>query len=633
MGSFGRVLLKLGALLLAALPLSQAVAAQAGPPAPTDAAKQATHTSYGISLYGTLKYGPDFKNFAYVNPNAPQGGTVHFSSTGSYDSFNPFALRGTSAISLLNMYLVYDPLMSQSFDERGTYYCLLCETVTYPDDYSWAEYKLRKNARWHDGTPITADDVVFTFNAMQEHSAPIYRSVFQEATKIVKTGPLSVRVYFKTVGNRRNLLIMAPMAIAPEHYWKGKDFEAPVVKPPLSSGPYDISAYDLGRSYTLTRVKNYWGNNLAVNRGRYNYDKMITDYYRDTVIAFEAFKAGDFDVRVESSPQSWTTGYVWPAAKHGDVLKLSIPSSDTFLYEGFFFNTRRPLFSDPVLREALAYAFDFKWMNKNLFYDFFTRTRSYFGTDELAAKGLPSPAEFKLLEPYRNQLPPRVFTQEYNPPDTDGTPEGLRGNLRIASQMLQKAGYTVKNGKMISPITHQPVAFQILISDPAAQLVSSHWADNLKLLGIDITLNQMDLPQYIKTTQEFNYDVIVSFTATLATPGQEQRSFWSSKAADTKGSANYAGVKSPVVDMLLDKMIDAQTMDDLTTATHALDRVLSWGFYSVPHYSGGGSIKIGVWNRFGQPKITQTFGLGYTDAWWIDPQKDASVHAIRGTAN
>ncbi len=231
----------MGALLLAAMPLSQAFAADTGVPAQAASAKQAVHTSYAISLYGTPKYGPDFKHFDYVNPNAPQGGTVHMSSTGSYDSFNPFALRGTSAINLLNMYLTYDPLMSQSMDERGTYYCLLCETVSYPDDYSWVEYKLRKNARWHDGTPITADDVVFTFNTMKAHSAPIYRSVFQEATKIEKTGPLSVRVYFRTVGNRRNLLVMAPMAIAPEHYWQGKDFEAPVVKPPLSSGPYEIS--------------------------------------------------------------------------------------------------------------------------------------------------------------------------------------------------------------------------------------------------------------------------------------------------------------------------------------------------------------------------------------------------------
>jgi microcin C transport system substrate-binding protein len=380
-------------------------------------------------------------------------------------------------------------------------------------------------------------------------------------------------------------------------------------------------------------VPNYWGKDLPVNVGRYNYDKIITDYYQDSTVQFEAFKAGDIDLRLETSPKIWATGYTWPAVKRGDVLKLTIPSSQGFLYEGFYYNLRHPLFQDPVLREALAYAFDFNWMNKNLFYNFFVRTRSYFGNDELAATGTPSPAELKLLDPFRSQLPPRVFTTEYHPPDTDGTAEGLRNNLRIASQMLQKAGYVVKDGKLISPITHQPVAFQLLMADPAFQLMAGHWADNLRLLGIDATMRTIDLSQYIKATQAFDFDVLVGIMPMSSTPGAEQRSMWTSAAADTKGSLNYAGIKNPAVDFLVGKIIDAQSNDDLLTAVHALDRVLTWNFYTVPAYNGGHDIRVGVWNRFGRPKVAQSFGFGWNDNWWIDPQKEASLHLAGGNAN
>ncbi len=597
-------------------------------------AKPALHTTYAVSLYGTPKYTADFKHFDYVNPTAPKGGTLREAGIGSYDSFNPFAFRGTSAINILNQSLVYDLLMAQSFDERSTQYGLLAESITYPDDYSWVEYKLRPNARWHDGKPITVDDVVFTFDTMAKHASPLYRAVFQEIKKVEAVGPRTVRITFNAAGNRRHLLTAGLVAIIPKHYWQGKDFEAPLVTPPLTSGPYKISAFELGRSFTLQRVPNYWGKDLPVNVGRYNYDQMITDYYRDTTVTFEAFKAGSYDLRVESSPKDWAMGYNFPAYKHGDVLKDAIKTDQGFLYTGFFFNTRRPLFSDPVLREALAYAFDFKWMNKNLFYDFFTRTRSYFGNGALAARGLPSPAELKLLEPYRKELPPRVFTQEYNPPDTDGTDAGLRNNLRIAMQMLTKAGYAQRNGALISPITHEPVAFEILLADPALELVSSHWADNLKLLGIKVTMQSLDLPRYVKEMQDYDFDVIVGVAGTQSdTPGREQKSYWSSEAADTEGKLNYAGVKSPVVDMLLDKLATAQTNEDLLTAVHALDRVLCWGFYSVPHYSGGGSIKIAYWDKFGKPKIAQSFGTGYSTTWWVDPKKAAAVRAMRGTGN
>ena len=631
-GSLRRIVLALGALFAAAL-VQSVGAAEASKPAEATPAKQSIHTSYAVSLYGQPKYPADFKHFDYVNPNAPKGGTIKQAGLGSYDSFNPFALRGTSAINILNQNLTYDSLMTIGFDERATQYCLLAESVTYPDDYSWIEYKLRPNAKWHDGVPITVDDVIFTFNTMSQHASPLYRALLQEIDKVEATGPRTVRFTFKEAGNRRHLLTAGGIAIIPKHYWQGKDFEAPMITPPLTSGPYEVSSFELGRTFTFKRVANYWGKDLPVNVGRHNYDQMITDYYRDSTVTFEAFKAGAYDLRLELSPKDWSVGYIFPAYKHGDVVKDAIKSDQGFLYTGFFYNLRRPLFQDPVLREALAYAFDFKWMNKNLFYDFFIRTRSYFGNDELAAHGLPSPAELKLLEPYRSQLPPRVFTQEYNPPDTDGTDQGLRNNLRIAMQMLNKAGYVQQNGKLISPKTHQPVAFEILLADPALQLVSGHWADNLKLLGIDVTMHSLDLPRYIKQTQDYDFDVIVGIAGTLTdSPGREQRSYFGSKAADTKGSLNYSGIKNPVVDVLLDKLATTQTKEDLLTTVHALDRVLMWNFYSVPHYSSD-SIKIAYWDRFGKPKIHQSFGVGYNDTWWIDPQKDAAVRAAQGTSN
>jgi microcin C transport system substrate-binding protein len=592
-----------------------------------------TTTTSAIALYGEPKYPANFNHFDYVNPDAPKGGTVHLSGIGSYDSFNPFALRGTSAISILNLSQTYDALMTQSADEPTTWYPLIAESITYPDDYAWIEYNLNPKARWHDGTPITSEDVVFTYQMMRDHSAPFYRTAFQQAAKIEAEGPHKVRITFRHAGNRRNLTLFGIMAIIPKHYWQGRDFEAPIVTPPLSSGPYEVSKYEVGRSYTLTRVKDYWAKDLPVNKGRFNYDTIVTDYYRDTVVAWEAFKAGDFDTRTETSPKDWATGYVFPAFKRGDVIKDSIKSDQGFLYEGFYYNLRRPLFQDPVLREALAYAFDFNWMNKNLFYNFFVRTRSYFGNGDLAAHGLPSSAEVQLLQPYRDQVPARVFTTEYNPPDTDGTEEGLRNNLRIASQMLTKAGYKVVDSKLISPITHQPVAFQILMSDPGFQLVSSHWADNLKLLGIDASTRTLNLPEYIKATQAFDYDVLVGLAGVAASPGTELKSSWGSQAADTPGSLNYVGVKSPVVDYLLDKLVTAQTLDDMLTSLHALDRVLCWNFYSVPNYGGGGAIKIAYWNRFGRPKIEQSFGIGWNDTWWIDPAKDAALKLSRSETN
>ena len=614
---------------------ASARAAQASAPAPTTPAPAAQHitTSYGYALYGDLKYPAGFTHFNFADPNAVKGGTVRLTGLGSYDSFNTFAMRGSSAISIANFYLYYDSLMRFSWDANSQFYCLICESLSYPDDFSWVEFKLRKTARWHDGTPITPEDVIFSFNMMKNQAAPAWRQGLVDVARVEKTGPLSVRFYPNATGNRRFIMNVGPMVIIPAHYWKGRDFTAPVVEPPLSSGPYQVSSFDLGRSFTLSRVKDYWAKDLPVSRGQYNYDQINYDYYRDTIADFEAFKAGYTDVRLEVDPCNWKGAYIWPAAKRHQVLKGQLPSREAPLYQGFFFNMRLPLFQDPRLREALSYAFDFTWLNKNLLCDQFVPSHSLFGNSDLAATGAPSPEELALLQPYRDKVPARVFGPAYQPPLTDGTQESLRNNLRKAAQMLHDAGYVVKDGKLISPRTHQPVAFEILIWDPTFQRPASNWVENMKLLGIDATLKTVDFPNYTARTRNFDFQVLIGLIPFLTAPGQELRNMFSSSSADLVGSFNWAGIKDPVVDAMVEKMISAKTRDDLLTAAHALDRVVMWNFYTLPNFTGRGVFNVAYWDRFGIPANPQNFGLAYLNSWWIDPKKDAVLKQSEARAN
>jgi microcin C transport system substrate-binding protein len=615
-----------GLVALACLCLAFAVQAKDAP---------GIHTVTGFALYGEPKYGPDFKHFDYVNPDAPKGGTVHLTQVGTYDSLNPYATRGVPAINILNITMLYDRLMEVSYDERQSQYGLLAKTLTYPDNYAWAEYTLRKTARWHDGTPITPQDVVFTFDFLKNHATPVFSSLVSEVAKAEITGPRSVKFTFEKPGNRRALVNLGLMAVIPEHYWKGKDPTQPAVTPPLTSGPYKVSSFEIGRSYTLKRDPNYWGKDLPVNVGRFNYGKVVTDYYRDPTVEFEAFKAGDADLHFESSPKNWATAYTFPAAKKHQIVRSVIKLKSGFQFQAYFFNLRHPLFQDPVLREALAYAFDFAWMNKNLFYGAMERTESYFGYQgsELAESGLPSTRELALLEPYRSQVPKRVFSQAFRLPDTDGTEEGLRNNLRTAAEMLRKAGYVMQGGKLISPRTHKPVAFEVLMSNPGYQGVTEHWAQNLSLLGITVHPRVVDVTQFVQRRNNRSFDVIATLVPMGPYPGQEQRQVWGSAAADQAGSYNFDGVKNPVVDALIDKLASATSAAGLVAATHALDRVLAWNYYTIPLYSTGGRVDVAYWSRFGRPNPDAPFGWPWLTNWWIDPAADAALKTARGGAN
>ncbi len=598
------------------------------------AAEIATHTVQVIAYYGTPKYAPDFKHWDYVNPDAPKGGTVHFQSVGTYDSFNFYSPRGTPAF--FSILTLMEPLMTKSGDEPATLYGLLAKSLTYPDDYSWAEFTLQPMAKWHDGTPITAEDVVFSVHTFQKALTPSLQGAVENIAKAEALGPRKVRFTFKPGATRAILIAAASLPVVPKHFWQGKDFSAPLVTPPLGGGPYKITDFQLGRSYTLERVKDYWAKDLPVRRGMYNYDKIIVDYFRDQTVALESFKAGQSDVRAEINVHEWAQGYNWPSIKDGQMKKTTLPYGASNPAFNYFFNLRKAKFQDARVREALLYAYDFAWIKKNLYYGLLIRPDSYFGAKDRAAAGhgLPSPAELKFLEPWRGKIPDRVFTKPVTVPDTGGTAEGLRRNLQIASQLLREAGYVNKGGHLVNGKTGEPLSFEIIETPGLTTSMgdTNNWIANLKLLGVDATVRQLDTSQFQQRLTAFDYDVVLDwwFQPSPGVPSTEQRNRLGSAAADIKGSANWSGIKNPAVDALIEDVIAAKDSESYLAAVRALDRVLMWNFYSVPAISGGGTgIFLGYWNCFGRPKIEAADGASYLSVWWIDPAKDKALAAAR----
>jgi microcin C transport system substrate-binding protein len=586
------------------------------------------HTVGAIALFGEPKYGPDAKHFDYVNPDAPKGGTVHMSAPGTYDTFNPYIVRGTP--DLMCRFLCYDTLLAASGDEDATEYGLVAQKITYPDDYAWVEFTINPKAKWHDGKPITPDDVVFSLETLQKEGSPTIKGNIDDVASAKVTGKHTVRFTFKQ-GKRGAILDAGLMPVLPKHYWQGKDFSSPTITPPLTSGPYKIGKFDLGRSVTYVRVKDYWAKDLPINVGRWNYDELDYDYYRDLTVAGEAFKAGKVDIRWETSTEEWAKGYQFPAAKRGLVKRMRLKVGGGVLFGAYFFNLRHPEFQDERVREAMNYAFDFAWLNKNIFYGLYRRQMSYFGPNDHAAAGhgLPSPLELKLLAPYKNEVPARVFTKPVALPDTDGTEAGLRKNLRTAFQLLSAAGYQNKNGQLVSTKTGKPLSFEILTSNATSNAVTAHWIANLKLLGINARVRAVDSTQFVNRTRSFDYDVLSFWVPQIGTPGAEQRARWGSASAAMKGSYNYIGIKNPAVDGLIGNVIHAKDKPTYIAALRALDRVLMWNFYCVPQVTSGGALNMAYWNRFGMPKTQPWFGQAYTSVWWVDPAKDKALIAAR----
>jgi microcin C transport system substrate-binding protein len=588
-------------------------------------------TSYGLTLFGKLKYGPDFKHFDYVNPDAPKGGTFTYGWGNTFDTLNPFIAIGVPPAFQTFDAIIYDHLMVRSGDEPASVYGLVAKSITYPDDYSWAEFHLRDNARWHDGTPVTVDDVTFSLHILKTQAAPRYRTAYAGVAKVEQTGPDSVRFTFSEKNNRGLMYTVAQLPVLPKHFWQTREFNQPTVEPPLTSGPYKVIKVEAGSSYTLQRVADYWGKDLPVNKGRYNFDFIKHDYYRDTSVNFEAFMAGKTDLRWETLPNQWATGYNVPALKDGRLIKKMLKFSGPTLYAGFYFNQRLDKFKDPKVREAMSYAFDFEWLNKNIFHGEYIRLRSHFDHSELANRGLPTGKELELLQPYRDQLDPRVFTTEWNPPHTDANPASLRQNLRKAATLLRQAGYTLQNGKLVSR-NGKPLQFEILLFDPFFERATASFVNNLKLLGITATMRRVDPGEWTRLMQNFDYEVTQGFTLPMPlSPGAEQRDYWGSAAADQKGSRNWMGIKNPVVDALIDKLIHAPDREAQVAAARALDRVLCWNFYSIPAYYASG-FPIAYWNRFGRPEKQPTWLrlVWYSDTWWVDPKKDAALEKAGG---
>jgi microcin C transport system substrate-binding protein len=601
--------------------------------APASAADQTSETPWrhGMSLFGDLKYPSGFKYLDYVNPDAPKGGVVRVTGIGTYDNFNLVVggLKGTTAQGID---LIYDTLMVNSLDEVTSTYGLLAESVNYPDDYSSVTYRLRPNAKWHDGKPVTPDDVIFSLDAFKTNH-PRYAAYYQHVVKAEKTGEHDVTFTFDMPGNRELPQIVGEINVLPKHWFEGADKAGnkrnvanTTLEPPLGNGAYRIKEFVPGRSVVYERVKDYWGKDLPVNIGRDNFDEIRYEYYRDTLVALEAFKADQIDYRLENSAKNWATAYDFPAVKDKRVVLEEFPILRSGGMQAFVLNTRRAKFSDPRVRRALNLVFDFEEMNKQLFFGQYHRIASYFEGTELASSGLPSGRELEILETVRDQVPPEVFTTEYKNP-VNGSPEAVRNNLREALRLLREAGYEVRNQKLVNAKTGEPMTIELLnlTADPNGERLFLFYKPSLERLGITVTVRNVDEAQFEYRERNWDYDVITGLWGESLSPGNEQREYWGSKAADEVGSRNLIGVKNPAVDKLIDRVIFAKDREDLVAATKALDRVLMWNNYLVPQWTYG-KVRTARWDRFGRPNELPKYGQGaFPTVWWWDAAKAAKT--------
>jgi microcin C transport system substrate-binding protein len=579
--------------------------------------------SHGLAIYGDLAYPADFTHFKYVNPDAPKGGKLRQGvAESTFDSFNPWIIKGNPAAGIT---LLYDTLMLGAADEPFTEYGLLAKTVQTPADRSWVAFELRPEARWHDGKPVTADDVVWSFETLLAKGAPTYRFYYQSVEKVEKTGERSVKFSFKPGTNRELPLIVGQLPVLPKHWWATRNFEATTLEPPLGSGPYRVGKFEAGRFIELERVADYWGADIPVNKGRWNFDVQRFEYYRDATVALEAFKGGNYDFRVEASAKEWATAYEIPEVKDGRVVKEAVPNKRPTGMQCFAMNLRRPVFQDRRVREALGLAFDFEWSNKTLFYGQYTRTESYFANSDLASSGVPSGEELAILEKYRGRIPDEVFTKAYAAPRTDGSGNN-RENLRRAAELLKEAGWVPQAGKLVKD--GAPFSFEMLLASPLFERVALPYAKSLEKIGITVNVRTVDTSQYRRRTDSYDYDVIVGGFPQSESPGNEQRDYWSSESAKREGSRNALGLADPVVDELVDGVIASPDRNSLVVRTRALDRVLLWGHYVVPNWYIG-SDRIAYWDKFGKPAVVPKDGV-QIDAWWVDAAKAAQLEGRLG---
>lgn len=569
---------------------------------------------HGIAMHGETAYQEDFSHFDYVNPDAPKGGTLRMAVVANgFDSLNPFVIRGVAAAGVSTY--VYDTLMASSDDEPFSAYGLIAESLETPEDRSHVTFNLRPEARFQDGEPITAEDVAFSFEILTTSGHPFYRNYYADVSNVTIENEHRIRFDFGETNNRELPLILGQMPILPAHYWEGREFDQDGLNIPVGSGPYKVGHFEAGRSITFERIKDYWGEDLGVRKGRFNFDAVRYDYYSDDTVALEAFKAGNYDFRLESSAKNWATAYEGDKFASGKIIAETIDHQRPVGMQAFIFNTRKDKFSHPKVREAIGHAFDFDWANRNLFYGQYRRTTSYFENSELASSGLPEGEELEILEPLRDQLPPAVFDQVYAPPSTTED-NSLRDNLRRAVGLFGEAGYAIKNGKMTNTETGQPLTFEVLLHQKNFERIVLPFQANLEKLGIDVSVRLVDTNQYIQRVRSYDFDVITQVLPQSDSPGNEQREYWHSDNVDVTGSRNYMGVNDPVVDKLVNLVIQSPDRDALVQRVKALDRVLLHSHYVVPQWHLDVD-RIAYWKSLERPEQTPKNGVDLTN-WWAD---------------
>lgn len=583
---------------------------------------------HALSLFGDIKYPADFKRFDYVNPDAPKGGVARLISLGTFDNFN-VAVAGIKGSLAPAAALIYETLMTRALDEVATEYGQLAESAQHPDDFSWVIYHLRKEARWHDGKPVTPEDVIFSLESLKKLS-PMYASYYRHVAKVEKSGERDVKFTFDAPGNRELPTIVGELIVLPKHWWEGtdaqgrkRDISATTLEPPLGSGPYKIKEFVAGRSIKLERVKDYWGANVPSQVGTNNFDELRFEFFRDNLVALEAFKADQADWIAENSAKQWATAYDFPAVAEKRVVKEEFPINDSGRMQAFAINNRRDQFKDARVRRAFNYAFDFEEMNKQLFFGQYKRINSYFYGTELASSGLPQGEELQLLESLRDKVPPEVFTTAYQNP-VGGNSDAVRANLREAAKLLKEAGLEIRDHKLVDS-SGKPLTVEILVQYPPDERIALFYKPSLERMGVTASVRMVDDAQYQNRLRSFDFDMIIYSQGESLSPGNEQREFWGSQTADVPGSSNLIGIKNPAIDALIEKVIFAKDRSALVAATHALDRVLLWNFYVVPQFSYPFS-RYARWDRFSHAEPLPKYGRsGLPTLWWYDAEKAARI--------
>ncbi len=584
---------------------------------------------HGLSLFGDLKYPAGFPHFDYVNPKAPKGGIARQIAFGTFDNLNT-VVAGVKGSLAIGVDLIYDTLMVPALDEVSTEYGLLAEAVSYPADYSHVIYRLRPEAKWHDGKPVTVDDVIFSFNVLKKNN-PQLSAYYQHVTKAEKTGERDITFTFDSPGNRELPQIVGQITVLPQHWWEGtdssgrkRDVTATTLEKPLGCGAYRIKDFTPGRSISYERVPDYWGRDLNVNIGRDNFAEQRFEYFRDSTVAIEAFKADQADWRNENSAKSWATAYDFPAVREKRVVLEEFPIRNFGVMQAFAFNTRREKFKDARVRRAFNYAFDFEEMNKQIFFSQYKRINSYFEGTELACSGTPAGLELQILETVRGKVPDDAFTTPYVNP-VNGSPEAVRSNLREALRLLKEAGYEVRDRRLVNAASGEPYTVEFLASDPNTERFVLFYKPSLERLGMTVTVRTVDDAQYENRLRQWDFDITTASWGESLSPGNEQRGFWGSQAADQPGSRNLAGIRNEAVDAMIERVIFAKSREELVAATRALDRVLLWNFYVVPQWTYG-KVRTARWDRFGRPAELPKYGTSaFPTVWWWDEQKAAKT--------